>query len=137
MIGTRYLYAALFLASILAVILVLIATGMIPPSKGASVNSTSVAPDELVEPVAGQVAAVEPRDSTGEQGASQAASSEEALALLESHCAQCHAIRLLKGTKKPRTEWEKTLLQMEAFGVSLGSTEKVILIDYLSSNGKP
>jgi hypothetical protein len=54
-------------------------------------------------------------------------------ALLERHCAKCHLVQWLQQIKKPPSEWEKTLAQMEAMGVHLEDAEKVDLLKYLTA----
>jgi LSD1 subclass zinc finger protein len=57
--------------------------------------------------------------------------------LLNSRCARCHTVELIKQTNQTRTEWENTLAQMEKMGVTLSEDEKIVLIDYLTGVDKP
>lgn len=57
--------------------------------------------------------------------------------LINSRCARCHNVELLKRTKQTRTEWENTLAQMENMGVNLSADEKIVLIEYLTDISAP
>jgi cytochrome c5 len=48
--------------------------------------------------------------------------------LLESHCGQCHVPQWLEKMHKPRAEWEKIVVQMEAIGVQLSDSEEAVLL---------
>jgi LSD1 subclass zinc finger protein len=69
--------------------------------------------------------------------AAQETSLQDGASLINSRCARCHTVELLKQTKQTRAEWENTLLQMEKMGVTLSDDEKNVLIDYLIGGDKP
>ena len=67
----------------------------------------------------------------------QATSLQDGALLLNSRCARCHTVELIKQTRQTRAEWGNTLAQMEKMGVTLSDDEKIVLIDYLTSVDKP
>jgi cytochrome c5 len=67
----------------------------------------------------------------------RATSPPDGASLLNSRCARCHTVELIKQTEQTRTEWENTLAQMEEMGVTLSDDEKIVLIDYLTGVDKP
>ena len=126
----------LFLTTIV-VVLVLLAVYSIPASTVHPTNSTSGVQDAMEKQVEIQSDVGALNSTAQEPTASQAASSQDGLLILESRCARCHTAQWLKQTKKTRTEWEKTLAQMERMGVHLSDTEKNVLIDYLVFSVEP
>lgn len=69
--------------------------------------------------------------------ANQGPSLQDGASLLNSRCARCHNVELIKQTKQTRAEWGSTLAQMENMGVSLSDDEKIVLIDYLTGVDEP
>ena len=67
----------------------------------------------------------------------QETSIQDGASLLNSRCARCHTVELIKQTKHTRAEWEDTLAQMEKMSVTLSDDEKIVLIDYLTGVDKP
>lgn len=131
------MYLRYFFFTIVVVVLVLLIAYSIHVSAVPSTNPTfgvqgaSEKPSEAPP----EVAAL---NSTAQTPAmSQSASSQNGLSILESRCARCHTAHWLMKTKKTRTEWEKTLTQMETNGVLLSDTEKDDLIDYLVFSAEP
>ncbi len=62
---------------------------------------------------------------------------QDGASLLNSRCARCHTVELIKQTKHTRAEWGNTLAQMEKMGVTLSDDEKIVLIEYLTAVDKP
>ena len=52
-------------------------------------------------------------------------------ALAERNCLTCHAAPLTTQQRKDSTGWEKSLRQMETWGVKLSPTERDTLLTYL------
>jgi mono/diheme cytochrome c family protein len=75
--------------------------------------------------------------TAAEPAAPQETPINDGTALLERHCAKCHLVQRLQQIKKPPSEWEKTLTQMETMGVHLEDAEKVDLLEYLTAADKP
>ena len=69
--------------------------------------------------------------------ATQETSLQDGASLLNSRCARCHTVELIKQTKHTRAEWGNTLAQMEKIGVTLSEDEKIVLIEYLTTVVKP
>jgi LSD1 subclass zinc finger protein len=67
----------------------------------------------------------------------QETSLQDGASLLNSRCARCHTVELIKQTRQTRAEWGNTLAQMEKMGVTLSEDEKIVLIDYLTGVDKP
>ena len=67
----------------------------------------------------------------------QETSLEDGASLLNSRCARCHTVELIKQTKHTRAEWGNILAQMEKIGVTLSEDEKIVLIEYLTAVIKP
>ena len=65
------------------------------------------------------------------------ASLQDGASLINSRCARCHSVELLKQTQQTRAEWENTLVQMENMGVNLSADEKMVLIEYLTDIDTP
>jgi mono/diheme cytochrome c family protein len=72
-----------------------------------------------------------------EPAATQETPLPDGASLLESHCGQCHVPQWLEKMHKPRAEWEKIVVQMQAIGVQLSDSEEAVLIDYLASMAGP
>jgi mono/diheme cytochrome c family protein len=72
-----------------------------------------------------------------EPAVTQETAPADGASLLESHCGQCHVPQWLEKMHKPRAEWEKIVVQMEAIGVQLSDSEEDVLIDYLASMDEP
>lgn len=69
--------------------------------------------------------------------ANQETSFQDGASLLNSRCARCHTVELIKQTKQTRAEWGNTLAQMEKMGVTLSDDEKIVLIDHLTGVDEP
>lgn len=69
--------------------------------------------------------------------ATQETSLQDGASLINSHCARCHTVELLKQTTQTHAEWENTLAQMEKMGVTLSDDEKIVLLDYLTGVDTP
>ncbi|NJC97584.1 MAG: hypothetical protein C3F07_13885 [Anaerolineales bacterium] len=67
----------------------------------------------------------------------QELSLQDGASLINSRCARCHSVELLKQTKQTGAEWEKSLAQMENMGVNLSADEKIVLIKYLTGMDMP
>lgn len=57
--------------------------------------------------------------------------------LLQTHCAQCHSVKLLEHTRKSRADWEKTLSRMERHSGPLSDAEKLLVLEHLTTSAKP
>lgn len=62
---------------------------------------------------------------------------QDGASLINSRCARCHSVELLKQTKQTRAEWENALAEMENMGVNLSDDEKIVLIEYLTDISRP
>jgi mono/diheme cytochrome c family protein len=59
------------------------------------------------------------------------------LAIAERSCLVCHSAMLVTQQRKDSTGWEKTLRQMEAWGVTVSAEERDTLLVYLRGNFGP
>lgn len=57
--------------------------------------------------------------------------------LLDTRCAECHALSRVTGVKKDRAGWEATVERMVRNGARLSEEEKAVLVDYLASKYGP
>ncbi len=127
-----YFSVAIVIVVLALFIVFSISTSAVPSSNAISgVESATENPGEI------QTDAGALNSTVQEPAVSQSASSQNGLSILESHCVQCHTTQWLMKNKKTRTEWEKTLVQMEIKGVHLSNTEKEDLIDYLIQSVEP
>jgi LSD1 subclass zinc finger protein len=62
---------------------------------------------------------------------------QDGASLVNSRCARCHTVELIKQTTQTRAEWGNTLTRMEKMGVTLSDDEKIVLIDYLIGTDEP
>jgi hypothetical protein len=129
--------AAFFCVTIIAAILVLLAGGYIPTLNVPQANLSSDAQNVLVEDGEASPDASTGTSTPEEPAVTQVTPLQDGASLLASHCAQCHPGQWLEQISKPRSGWEKTLLQMEEMGVHLSDDEKVILLDYLAVTDEP
>jgi hypothetical protein len=67
----------------------------------------------------------------------QETSLQDGASLLNSRCARCHTVEVIKQTKQTRAEWETSLAKMQKMGVTLSDGEKIVLIDYLIGTDEP
>jgi len=123
--------------TIFTALIVLLTAGSIPPSSVTQNNSRSDARDALVERDEAHVDNGELISPTIPPVVSQVTPSQDGLSIIESRCTQCHVAQQLKQIKKPRSEWEKTLAQMEMMGVHLSDSERGALFNYLAVADKP
>ena len=137
MMRPRYIFVTLIFVTVVAAILVLLATGPMHSGIDTKLEAASDSREVLVERVEIQVDAGALISATTEPLVSQMPPLQDGPSLLEHHCAKCHLVQSLQQTKKARAEWERTLAQMEGMGVHLEDTEKVNLLDYLSEAEKP
>jgi hypothetical protein len=133
----KYLFITISFVTAIAVILVMLATGFIPLDTFTKINPQSGARDVPVESVEVQDDAGAFISSTIEPPATQVTLLQDGPSLLESHCARCHSTQRITKIKKSYAEWEKALAQMEAMGVHLDESEKVVLLNYLAAADKP
>ena len=125
-----YLSVTFLFVTISAVILGIRATGSIPTYTGPPTT-----PTERVTPAErGEVQAYPGRliSTPTEPAVTHKTRQRDGLAILESHCTQCHQPEWILQVEKPRTAWEKTLELMGAMGVHLDDSEKDILLNYLA-----
>jgi hypothetical protein len=80
--------------------------------------------DELVSRAAKPA---EPQETVPQQDAS---------ALLQIHCVQCHRVATLEQTQKQWADWERILSRMERTGVRLTDDERSTLLVYLAAPDK-
>lgn len=57
--------------------------------------------------------------------------------LLDTRCAECHALSRVTETKQDRAAWEATVERMVRNGARLSEEEKAVLVDYLASKYGP
>jgi hypothetical protein len=62
---------------------------------------------------------------------------QDGRSILTEHCGQCHETQWIEQNQKTRSNWEKTLTQMEAKGAQLDAGEKAILLNYLTRTDQP
>lgn len=133
----RYLLVTMIYSTILAVFAVLLAACYTPAS---TVKQTK-APSNIWEKPAGRAEAqADPGTNIStvtEPVALQETPAQDGLALLEQHCVQCHLVQSLQQFERSRSDWEKALAQMEKMGVQLDETEKLSLLNYLSTVDEP
>ena len=122
---------------ILAATLVLLAACSGTSSSAMQINTPSAVQVTPLIHVEAQLDTGTPVPAAIEPAVSQVPPMQDGTAFLEQHCAKCHLVQWLQQIKKPRSEWEKTLAQMEGMGVHLDGNEKVDLLDYLSEDEKP
>lgn len=137
MLRLRYLLVTLISITVIAVIVLLIAAGILPPRV---MNQTRPMVDTQ-EPV---MERVDPGSDAGEsitaameQVMPQETPQQDAQSLLENHCARCHLVNSFEQVQQSRANWKKTLEQMEEMGVALEDDEKVILLNFLANEAGP
>lgn len=129
----RYLLASLIIIAVVAPVFILIGNSIKLPTTVHPTNPSSTVPQNpAAEPFM-----IEDRVRITESDEAMPLSQGDASALFENRCGQCHMTALLKQYKKSRTEWEMTLVQMEAFGLELNDGEVKLLLDYLSTIDNP
>jgi hypothetical protein len=133
----RYIFATIGFVTVFVVILVMLTAGFIPPGPVTKISTQTGPRNVSVESAEVQVDAGASHSSTPEPLASPVTPKQDGPSLLESHCAQCHITRSLEQIKKSHAEWETTLAKMEAMGVHLNESEKVVLFEYLAVTDKP
>ncbi len=133
----KYLFTIIGFVTAIAVILVMLAIGFIPLDPFTKINPQSGARDVPVESVEVQDDGGAFISSTIEPPANEVTLLQDGPSLLESHCARCHSTQRITHIKKSYAEWEKALAQMEAMGVHLDESEKVVLLNYLAAADKP
>jgi cytochrome c5 len=108
-------------------------------ARGADPESIPLADRQAAQAgsVDAQIEATALRLTSPEPAATQEMPVPDGASLLESHCAQCHVPQWLEKMHKPRAEWEKIVALMEAMGVQLSDSEKVVLLDYLAGMDEP
>jgi hypothetical protein len=137
MMRSKYFLVTLIFVTIVAAILVLLAIDPLHSSIDTKLETASDSQAVLVERVEIPVDASELVSATTEPLVSQMPPLQDGPSLLERHCSKCHLVQSLQQIKKSRTEWERTLAQMEGMGVHLDDTEKVNLLNYLTTADKP
>ena len=120
-----------------AVILVLLAACSGASSGATQINATSDIQVTPITRVEAQLDSGTPVPAAIELATSQVPPIQNGTALLERHCAKCHLVQSLQQIKKPRSEWEKILAQMEGMGLHLDDNEKVDLLNYLTVADQP
>ena len=134
---SKYLFKTMISGIIFAVILVLLAACSGTSSSAMERNTPTDVQEMPAAHVEAQINAGAPIPVATEPAASQVPPIQDGTALLERNCAKCHIVQWLQQIKKPRSEWEMTLAQMEGMGVHLDGNEKVSLLDFLSKAEKP
>lgn len=128
----RHTFFTMFVASILGVLLVLLVAHLKPAGTIPPTVSTSGGLDGPMDVRGVQENAGVPDFETKEPIASKVTPPPDGASLLESHCIRCHTVQWIKQYEKPRTDWERILMQMAAKGAFLNEAEKVVLLDYLT-----
>lgn len=127
-----YLSVAALLVALPVVLLMLntVATGTLGDGRkvmltshteNGQVENTS----DLVETDARPTAVTEPSESL-------VTTERSGTTLLQTHCAQCHSVKLLEQTRKTRKNWEKTLSRMEKYSDPMSDAEKYLILEYLA-----
>ena len=137
MLRSRYFLVTMISVAVTSVFILLIAVGFLPPSPVDQTVTPINVQDPLVERVDPKVDAGASNSPATEPAVSQVTPLQDGQSLLESYCTQCHLAQLLEEVNKSRSDWEKTLAQMESMGVHLDDAEKVILLDYLAGAARP
>jgi hypothetical protein len=124
------------LVVIFVFIIVLIPACSVHPSTVAQINSPYGGGELAVQ--------LDPEANSGaidsaipETDATSVITPQDGPSLLASRCTQCHLAMQYEQIKKSRTAWEKTLMQMEAMGLQLSDTERIVLLDYLADVDDP
>jgi len=133
MMKPRHLFISIIFVLIVAVLIVMAASGSLLPGTRTSISPTSDVRQLLVEQTEAQVDTSVLPDSSPEPVDTQVESQDDGQVLLQRECSECHAINLLLEIKKSRVEWEKTLTFMNGMGVHMDEAEEGILLDYLSA----
>jgi len=134
---SRKFFVTSNISIIFAAILILLAACSNPSRTVSRTNLPSDAREELAKGVETQTGAGAFVSATKEVAAFSGTPMPDGPSLLEKHCARCHAGQFLEQINKPRTEWEKTLAQMESMGVQMDDSDKVELINYLAAAQEP
>lgn len=53
---------------------------------------------------------------------------------VESSCAQCHSLRLVRSQRLSRATWDRELNKMAGWGWSASPEDRAALLDYLAAN---
>ncbi len=127
---------ALFVTAIIAG-LVLLAANSLPASTIPIPKATSDVQDVQTKPTKVQTEVLSLNLSTPVPSPSLETPLPDAPSILQNHCTQCHQLQKVQQAKKTRSEWEKTLSEMESFNVKISDKEKTVLLDYLAIDHKP
>lgn len=134
---SRYLLIPIIFVILFTAILVARAANFIPPRPVTQKNPPSGIRDRSVEMVGVKIDGYASISVPAEPAAPQVSTTQEGKSLVEVHCIRCHPVQWLKQVDKSRSDWKKTLEQMEAMGVPLEDSEKVILLNYLAIADEP
>lgn len=133
----RYLLVAAIVVAIPVLLLVLNTVDSGTPDASPTVAPPSGTAKEQAARVGGPVEAN--AGLTATPGAAQSLITPEGdgTMLLQTHCAQCHSVKILERTRKSRTEWEKTLARMEKYSGLVNDAERLMVLDHLAASDKP
>lgn len=129
----KYLFTTIFITLFFALIIVLLATGSISTTIASPIKPLTESREVWADSGEPRANPAKPTLTTVILATPPATLQPDAELLLERNCTQCHITQWLEQIKKPRTEWESILAQMERMGVNLSENEKVILLNYLAA----
>jgi cytochrome c5 len=124
-------FIALIATTLIATIFIIFSDHLIPHSADPELDPATVAWEDTVETALEDPG--EPISARAESVETRVESQLDGPSLLESHCSECHATKVLEQYKKSRSDWELTLEKMEGFGVQLPEDERVTLLVYLAA----
>lgn len=128
---------AVLVVAITIAFFVLIAAKRGSPGVSATALTPSVAVDEPVTRVSEPVE-TNTRSVTGSAAVGhQALAAEDGLTLLQTHCSECHSVKLLEKTRMSHGAWEKTLSRMERYSGTLSDAERAVVLDHLVAPDVP
>jgi hypothetical protein len=133
----RYLLIAVFVVAIPVAFLVLNTVNSGSSEDGPTVVLPSGTANGHVVSVSGSGETTTRLTATPEAAESLMVPEQSGRMLLQSHCAQCHSVKLLEQTRKSRANWEKTLSRMEMYSGLVSDAERLSVLEYLAGPDKP
>ena len=133
----RYSLIAALIVAISVTLIMLGTAGCGSPEANPTAMPSSAMANEQRENMGEPAEADSRRPATTEAAGSLTVQEGSGATLLQTHCAQCHSLKLLELTRKSRAEWEKTLARMERHTGLLGDTEKRLVLEQLTASDEP
>lgn len=128
----NHLFTTIFLYTITAAFLLLATAGCVPAKPELQANLAPDAREVLLEDDEVRENVDQGTSTAVESDLTQVAPQQNGKSILERYCAQCHLSQSLEQMRKPRSEWEGILRQMDRLGVKLSDDERTALLDYLA-----